>query len=119
MPELNTSNKSKIGINGIAFPKTKFSSATNFILSNMEEGELFETVLAEAKAEGYAEPDPTLDINGTDAAHKIGILAALIFNSGLPATNFHIEGIENISPDDFFPSISLPKLTNAQPAVDE
>jgi homoserine dehydrogenase len=77
------------------------NGTTNFILSNMEEGELFETVLAEAKAEGYAEPDPTLDINGTDAAHKIGILAALIFNSGLPATNFHIEGIENISPDDF------------------
>jgi len=77
------------------------NGTTNFILSNMEEGELFETVLAEAKVEGYAEPDPTLDINGTDAAHKIGILAALIFNSGLPATNFHIEGIENISPDDF------------------
>jgi homoserine dehydrogenase len=90
-----------LSANSISKVAGMLNGTTNFILSNMEEGELFETVLAEAKAEGYAEPDPTLDINGTDAAHKIGILAALIFNSGLPATNFHIEGIENISPDDF------------------
>ena len=90
-----------LSANSISKVSGMLNGTTNFILSNMEEGELFETVLAEAKAEGYAEPDPTLDINGTDAAHKIGILAALIFNSGLPVTNFHIEGIENISPDDF------------------
>ena len=67
----------------------------------MEEGAHYESVLQEAQEKGYAEPDPSLDVNGTDAAHKIGILAALAFNSGLPANNFHIEGIEKISPQDF------------------
>ena len=61
------------------------NGTTNFILSNMEEGASYESVLQEAKEKGYAEPDPSLDVNGTDAAHKIGILAALAFNSGLPA----------------------------------
>src|SRR5210317_980031 len=60
-----------------------------------------EGVLNEAQEKGYAEPDPSLDINGTDAAQKIGILSALAFNSGLPTTNFYIEGIENIQSEDF------------------
>jgi homoserine dehydrogenase len=77
------------------------NGTTNFILSNMEEGASYESVLQEAKEKGYAEPDPSLDVNGTDAAHKIGILAALAFNSGLPASDFHIEGIENIQSRDF------------------
>ena len=77
------------------------NGTTNFILSNMEEGASYESVLQEAKEKGYAEPDPSLDVNGTDAAHKIGILAALAFNSGLPASDFHIEGIENIQSQDF------------------
>ena len=77
------------------------NGTTNFILSSMEEGASYETVLKEAQEKGYAEPDPSLDVNGTDAAHKIGILAALTFNSGLPASNFHIEGIENIQSEDF------------------
>ena len=77
------------------------NGTTNFILSSMEEGASYEAVLKEAQEKGYAEPDPSLDVNGTDAAHKIGILAALAFNSGLPASNFHIEGIENIQSEDF------------------
>jgi homoserine dehydrogenase len=77
------------------------NGTTNFILSNMEEGASYESVLKEAQEKGYAEPDPSLDVNGTDAAHKIGILAALAFNSGLPAPDFHIEGIENIQSQDF------------------
>jgi homoserine dehydrogenase len=77
------------------------NGTTNFILSNMEEGASYEAVLQEAQEKGYAEPDPSLDVNGTDAAHKIGILAALAFNSGLPASNFHIEGIEKIQSEDF------------------
>ena len=77
------------------------NGTTNFILSNMEEGASYESVLQEAQEKGYAEPDPSLDVNGTDAAHKIGILAALAFNSGLPASDFHIEGIENIQSQDF------------------
>ena len=77
------------------------NGTTNFILSNMEEGASYESVLKEAQEKGYAEPDPSLDVNGTDAAHKIGILAALAFNSGLPASGFYIEGIENIQLQDF------------------
>ncbi len=77
------------------------NGTTNFILSNMEEGASYESVLQEAQEKGYAEPDPTLDVNGTDAAHKIGILAALAFNSSLPPPSFYIEGIENIQSQDF------------------
>ena len=77
------------------------NGTTNFILSNMEEGASYESVLQEAKEKGYAEPDPSLDVNGTDAAHKIGILAALAFNSGLPAPSFYVEGIEDIQSQDF------------------
>jgi homoserine dehydrogenase len=71
------------------------NGTTNFILSNMEEGASYEAVLQEAQEKGYAEPDPSLDVNGTDAAHKIGILSALAFNTGLPAPSFYVEGIEN------------------------
>ena len=77
------------------------NGTTNFILSNMEEGASYESVLQEAQEKGYAEPDPSLDVNGTDAAHKIGILAALAFNSGLPVSGFYVEGIENIQLQDF------------------
>ena len=77
------------------------NGTTNFILSNMEEGASYESVLQEAQEKGYAEPDPSLDVNGTDAAHKIGILAALAFNSGLPASSFYVEGIEDIQSQDF------------------
>ena len=77
------------------------NGTTNFILSNMEEGASYESVLQEAQEKGYAEPDPSLDVNGTDAAHKIGILAALAFNSGLPSPSFYVEGIEDIQSQDF------------------
>ena len=77
------------------------NGTTNFILSNMEEGASYEAVLQEAQEKGYAEPDPSLDVNGTDAAHKIGILSALAFNTGLPAPSFYVEGIENIQSQDF------------------
>ena len=90
-----------LGANKISKVAGMLNGTTNFILSNMEEGMHYESVLQEAQEKGYAEPDPSLDVNGTDAAHKIGILAALAFNSGLPANNFHIEGIEKISPQDF------------------
>jgi homoserine dehydrogenase len=90
-----------LGANKISKVAGMLNGTTNFILSNMEEGARYEDVLQEAKDKGFAEPDPSLDVNGTDAAHKIGILAALLFNSGLPANNFYIEGIEDISPQDF------------------
>ena len=90
-----------LGANKISKVAGMLNGTTNFILSNMEEGSNYENVLQEAQEKGYAEPDPSLDVNGTDAAHKIGILASLAFNSGLPASPFHIEGIEDITSQDF------------------
>ncbi len=90
-----------LGANQVSKISGMLNGTTNYILSNMENGVSFEDALEEAKERGYAEPDPSLDINGTDAAHKIGILASLALNSNLPADKFHIEGIENISAKDF------------------
>ena len=77
------------------------NGTSNFILSNMEEGKEFKPTLELAQKEGYAEPDPTFDIEGLDAAHKIGILSSLAFGTPLPPGNFYIEGISNIKKIDF------------------
>ena len=77
------------------------NGTSNFILSNMEEGADFKPTLELAQKEGYAEPDPTFDIEGLDAAHKIGILSSLAFGTTLPPDNFYIEGISEIKNIDF------------------
>ena len=77
------------------------NGTSNFILSNMEEGKEFKPTLELAQKEGYAEPDPTFDIEGLDAAHKIGILSSLAFGTPLPPDNFYVEGISNIKKIDF------------------
>ena len=76
------------------------NGTSNFILSNMEEGMEFEPTLKLAQEKGYAEPDPSFDIEGTDAAHKIGILSSLAFGSSLPPKDFYIEGINGIHKDE-------------------
>lgn len=74
------------------------NGTTNYILTSMlNEGKEFEIALKEAQELGYAEADPTLDINGTDAAHKIAILASLAYGGFVDFSKVHIEGIENIS----------------------
>jgi homoserine dehydrogenase len=60
----------------------------------------FPTALAQAQAKGYAETDPTLDINGADSAHKLAILATLAFGYEIKLDDVSVEGIENISIDD-------------------
>jgi len=73
----------------------------NYILSNMTgKNEDFPTALAQAQAKGYAETDPTLDINGADSAHKLAILATLGFGYEIKLDDILVEGIENISIDD-------------------
>ncbi|SUO97199.1 homoserine dehydrogenase [Suttonella ornithocola] len=73
----------------------------NFILTAMtEQGRAFADVLAEAQALGYAEADPAFDINGTDAAHKITILASLAFGIPLQFDRVYMEGIDTITPAD-------------------
>lgn len=73
----------------------------NYILWNMTvKGLDFNTALQGAQEKGYAEADPTLDINGSDAGHKLAILAGLAFNCEVDFKDVHIEGIEGISIDD-------------------
>ena len=73
----------------------------NYILWSMTSNGLdFPVALKQAQEKGYAEADPTLDINGSDAAHKLAILAQLAFNKEFDFADVHIEGIEGISIDD-------------------
>ncbi len=70
----------------------------NYILSTMtERGREFADVLAEAQKLGYAEADPSFDVDGIDAAHKLAILAALAFGRPVDFDAVHIEGIRGVS----------------------
>lgn len=73
----------------------------NYILTTMREtGREFGEVLAEAQALGYAEADPSFDIDGIDAAHKLAILASAAFGREVDFANVHVEGIRPISVTD-------------------
>lgn len=73
----------------------------NFILTEMrDKGRAFSDVLSEAQALGYAEADPTFDVEGIDAAHKLVILAALAFGMPLRFDRVYTEGIAGIQPED-------------------
>jgi homoserine dehydrogenase len=70
----------------------------NYILTTMRaRGREFADVLAEAQALGYAEADPSFDIDGIDAAHKLAILAALAFGRPIRFDDVHVEGIRNVT----------------------
>ena len=72
----------------------------NYILTTMREtGRDFADVLAEAQALGYAEADPSFDVDGIDAAHKLALLAALAFGGRPRFDAIHIEGIRHVSRD--------------------
>jgi homoserine dehydrogenase len=78
------------------------NGTSNFIVSEMSaKGRAFADVLAEAQALGYAEADPTLDISGGDAAHKLAILAMLCFGTTVDAAAIPIDGIDTLEPIDF------------------
>ncbi|MDD5457923.1 MAG: homoserine dehydrogenase [Phycisphaerae bacterium] len=73
----------------------------NYILSNMtSKGEAFSDALSQAQAKGYAEADPTLDINGSDSAHKLAILSAIAFGHRVNFDDIYVEGIDSVSVDD-------------------
>ena len=73
----------------------------NYILTRMEkEGLSFEACLREAQRLGYAEADPTFDIEGNDTAHKLAILTSLAFGTRIAADQIYLEGISNISIQD-------------------
>ncbi|HEB78916.1 MAG TPA: homoserine dehydrogenase, partial [Rhodospirillales bacterium] len=73
----------------------------NYILTAMREsGRKFDDVLAEAQEKGYAEADPSFDVDGVDTAHKLAILAGVAFGCRLDFEAVHIEGVRHISPLD-------------------
>jgi homoserine dehydrogenase len=77
------------------------NGTTNFILSEMREKGLdFATVLTQAQALGYAEADPTFDIEGVDAAHKLTIMSAIAFGIPVQFDKAYIEGISQLQADD-------------------
>jgi homoserine dehydrogenase len=77
------------------------NGTTNFILSEMAaSGASYEDALARAQALGYAEADPSDDVNGADAAAKMAILARLAFHTPVTLDEVAYEGIERVTPDD-------------------
>jgi len=77
------------------------NGTTNFILTEMrDKGLAFDTVLAEAQRLGYAESDPTFDIEGVDAAHKLTILAAIAFGIPMQFDKAYTEGISKLTKED-------------------
>src|SRR5439155_2798424 len=73
------------------------NGTTNFILSRMERGGSYAEALAEAQALGYAEADPSDDVNGADAAAKMAILATVAFGSRVTLEDVETRGITEIS----------------------
>ena len=77
------------------------NGTTNFILSEMrDKGLTFDVVLKEAQRLGYAEADPTFDVEGVDAAHKLTIMSAIAFGNPMNFAKAHIEGISKLEAAD-------------------
>src|ERR1700682_5191191 len=77
------------------------NGTSNFILSEMRAtGAPFAAVLAEAQARGYAEADPTFDVEGTDAAHKLAIMSAIAFGVPMQLDKVYAEGITRLTRED-------------------
>ena len=77
------------------------NGTTNFILTKMtDEGKNFKTVLREAQALGFAEADPTFDVEGIDTAHKLGIVLALSYGKKVNLEEIYREGITGVSQQD-------------------
>jgi homoserine dehydrogenase len=93
--------KQSLGVNRIQTVIGIVNGTTNYILTQMtEEGADFDEVLAEAQQLGYAEADPTADVDGYDAADKIAILAAIAFNGRIKREEIACEGIRQINATD-------------------
>lgn len=77
------------------------NGTTNYMLTRMaEDGLSYDAALAEAQARGFAEADPTADVDGLDAAAKIAILSSIAFNSRVTFAQVPVEGIRSLSPED-------------------
>ncbi len=100
MPIIKTIRESLVS-NNIDSMIGILNGTCNYILSKItDDGSAFEAALAEAQANGYAEADPTLDIEGLDTAHKIAILSALAYGMEINLKDVYTEGISHITPLD-------------------
>lgn len=94
--------KRDLSANEIASVRAIINGTTNYILTRMSrEGLDFEAALCQAQDLGYAEPDPSNDIEGRDAAYKLAILASLAFHAYVKPDDVYREGITRLSPRDF------------------
>ena len=93
--------KQSLGVNRIKSVIGIVNGTTNYILTRMQtEGGEFADILADAQKLGYAEADPTADVDGLDAADKIAILASLAFAGRIKLEDVHCEGIRQVSAAD-------------------
>ncbi|KAB8334533.1 homoserine dehydrogenase [Scytonema tolypothrichoides VB-61278] len=93
--------KQSLSVNRIHTITGIINGTTNYILSRMQtEGSNFSDVLADAQELGYAEADPTADVDGLDAADKIAILASLAFGGRIKLEDVYCEGIRQVSKTD-------------------
>jgi len=77
------------------------NGTSNYMLTSMEEGSTYEDALSTAQELGYAEPDPTNDVEGVDAMYKAMILSLICFGASPDKDNVHTEGISKITKEDF------------------
>jgi homoserine dehydrogenase len=90
-----------LAANGLERVYGILNGTCNYILTAMsEQGREFEDILSECQKLGYAEADPTFDIDGIDAAHKLAILASVAFGGEVNFDAVHVEGIRHVSPMD-------------------
>ncbi|MDM7459221.1 MAG: homoserine dehydrogenase [Paracoccus sp. (in: a-proteobacteria)] len=100
IPVIKTMSESLAG-NQITRVMGVMNGTCNYILTRMESASLpYDTVFDEARQLGYLEADPTLDVGGIDASHKLAILSSLAFGTRVNFDAVEIEGIERISIDD-------------------
>ena len=93
---------SQLLANDIHSIRSIINGTTNYILTRMARSQTpFAEALAEAQDRGYAESDPTNDIEGIDAAYKLSVLGSLAFHQPIPHHVIHTEGISRLAPEDF------------------
>lgn len=103
------------------------NGTTNYILTGMTEREMtYQEALKEAQGAGFAEKDPTMDVEGIDAAQKISLLASISFGSWIDYRRILVEGITRITPEEIefarfsgfvFKLLAEARLVNNQPAI--
>lgn len=100
MPVVKSLRESLVG-NRIRSMTGILNGTCNYILTKIfDEGSSFEDALAEAQRNGYAEADPTFDVEGIDTAHKLALLSALAYGMVINFDDIYIEGISRITPSD-------------------